>query len=282
MWWKLSDQHNWMQIWALWLMIDNPRNSNLVGKGKNMKDIWYWLCWNSKRSKLAVDFLFSQTILAKWKLSGNCESNVSLLLKIPLCNWMRKTSQVHCSSCFFPPRVILWKENFPSKRSHLTFFSADLPVDNIRLDASVRDDLKNFSSPNYSKFAVHRDWHNEVFQNVQNVVFFRKKMGPLEKKEFFKITKGGTFAVCLSNEFFSYSSKRPFYFKYCAFFSSELSENFQIKKNYKIWWRERERERERESILKKKRFDLFEKHLQQNGKRENMPVVAGRLISNFD
>ena len=84
---------------------------------------------------------------------------------------------------------------------------------------------------------------------------------------FFEIAKGGKFGIeWVSDNFISL--KCLFHLKYGIF-----------------WWKSRkflnsENFNNMQSILKK-RFDPFKRPIHQNGKAEDVPVVAGRLVFNF-
>ena len=108
----------------------------------------------------------------------------------------------------------------------------------------------------YSKFAVECDWTSKISQ-IRPKVLFEKKLD-----FFFKMDKGGKFAVeCVLNNTISY--KCVFHLNFEVFCKWE---------NFKIWkiWR---------VVFEKKRFHPFKSHPQQNWWTENMPVVAGRLVS---
>ena len=58
---------------------------------------------------------------------------------------------------------------------------------------------------------------------------------------------------------------------------SSLIENFSAKMRKFLYLEKLEKIMKKESILKK-RFHPLKRHLYQNGKAENMPVLAGRLV----
>ena len=105
--------------------------------------------------------------------------------------------------------------------------------------------------------------------SMKTVFFSRKNLN------FFKIDEGGKFAVegasydnvslnCLFHLVKVFSKLREFFAK--------NEENFYIRKNWKTY-------QKNYFFLEKKRFLPFKRHLQQNWREENMPVVVGRLAS---
>ena len=99
-------------------------------------------------------------------------------------------------------------------------------------------------------------------------VFFRKIDGFWKKNDFFfKIDKGGKFAVeCVTNGNISLK---------CLF--RPKSEVFLAKKIKKFWKLEK-LENIKKVFFEKKSFHLLKSLLYKNGKAQNMPVVAGRLV----
>ena len=102
-------------------------------------------------------------------------------------------------------------------------------------------------------------------------VFCEKINGIFEKRILFKIAKGGKFVVeCVSNDFISLKK------------SSALIVRFFAEKNQKTLNLGKLRNYDEEECFftRKKRFHLFESLLYKNGKAQNMPVVADRLVIN--
>ena len=138
-----------------------------------------------------------------------------------------------------------------------------LPIDNVLIyHCSDRD----FFSPNYIKFAKECDGNSRFLKYAQNLGWFF-----LKKLDFFKIVKGGKFALIRMSIERYYLFKRTFFHKICGFFCRN-QKNFNFGKIVKICC---------STFLKKKRFRPSEKYLLQNQRAQNMPVVAGRLVIIF-
>ena len=75
----------------------------------------------------------------------------------------------------FPSIVIIWKENQPLKVLKLYVFLTPtcqlIMSDMKKFPIFDGSDHENFSSLNYSKFALECDWKSKIFQNVRNVYF---------------------------------------------------------------------------------------------------------------
>ena len=125
-------------------------------------------------------------------------------------------------------------------------------------------------SPNCSKFDVECDWSRKNSQNVQNLGFFcKKKMGVFEKKLEFVIK-------CHVWHFFSRMRlKRYFFFKMSFHF---IFEAFLAKIRKILMQKKLESMINNQSILKKKCFYPFERHLQRCCRPLNIPTVAGCLV----
>ena len=112
-----------------------------------------------------------------------------------------------------------------------------------------------------------------VFSKSTKFVFFWKNRCVFSKKylKVFKIVQSGQFAVeCLSNDVIF---KNFLSILIVKFFRWKIRKLSKLEKLKKTWWRKK--------IFWKKRFHPFRRHLQQNWRVENMPVVPGRLVLSF-
>ena len=127
--------------------------------------------------------------------------------------------------------------------------------------------------PNCSNIAAKCDWKSEISQNARKLGLFWKNKSIFFRTKtwvFWKSPKGGKLAVeWVSKGIFSWKCHLRLNYEV---FLSKKSENFESGKKEKMT-------RTECFFEKKKRFSFFRSLLYKNGKAQNMPLVAGRLVS---